>query len=102
MSVLYDVQCDQCFTAKEVYSEPELIDNLMLNCQCGGVMRLAWLPNHRRPFPSFVTNNLKTYNNGQPMEITSLHQIRQLEKKYADRELRWEPGSFDNYHYGEE
>lgn len=101
--IRYDVQCQLCGWTREVDSTPEDIDGIDILCRaCGGPMKLVWLPNHRVPFPSFTTNHLNAYNNGQPLEVTSLQQIRNLEKKYQDRELRWEPGSWNNYHYGEE
>lgn len=100
--VLYDIQCNQCLATKEVFCDSQDIDSFSTECpRCGGLMTVAWLPNNRKPFPAFVTPHLKGYNGGAPMEINSLHQIRQLEKKYQDRELRWEPGNYDS-HYGEE
>lgn len=50
------------------------------------------------PFPEFVALHAP----GGPTTIKSLRDIRRLEKKYEDRNLVWEPGSYDNAHYGEE
>ena len=92
----YDVQCDKCKEVMEVICASEEIDSFGLNCPCGGVAKLAWLPKAYKPFPAFVTKNI----DGKPQEITSLHQIRKLEKANEHKKLCWEPGSY-NSKYGD-
>ena len=91
----YDFECDLCGWITESDQPSADIDHTVLLCpECGGSARLTWLPNHRKPFPSFVT----THITGKPLEISSLQQIRHLEKARESTKFCWEPGSFDTKH----
>ena len=46
--------------------------------------------------PDFVVEE-----DGKPMEITSLHQSRRLEKERERSKFCWEMGSYDSSHYGD-
>ena len=52
-------------------------------------------------FPAFIADHLRRLE-GEQTEITSLSQIRALEKKHADQELCFEKFSFDSEGYGDE
>lgn len=62
-------------------------------CDCGEMVEF-WEPSNYKPFPAFTTTNV----NGRPLEITSLQQIRKLEKESGSRNLVWEPGSWNSKH----
>lgn len=72
-------------------------------CECGGetVQTIIGRTEKAKPFPSFTTSHLKN-SNGQPLEITSLRQIRELERQHKATDLVWEIGSYNSEHYGEE
>lgn len=99
---LYNFQCDCGFWKYDVMVPMAQVNNHLELCTaCGHRMEMMWWDSrtNNRPFPAFVTNHLSTLE-GKSLEITSLQQIRQLEKKYEDRKLIWEPGSYDS-NYGD-
>lgn len=87
----YQFECQNCGLRVEFFSSIEAKSTPV--CDCGEMVEV-WEPRKHKPFPAFVT----THIDGKPREITSLHEIRQLEKAHERTKLCWEPGSYDSKH----
>jgi putative FmdB family regulatory protein len=99
----YDYKCHKCNHTEELLLR--LSEHVVtLPCpSCGGSMEQYFpRPPSTGSFPAFTLEHSRHLSeDGEPIEIHSLADIRRLEKKHEDRELCWEPGSFDTKH-GEE
>ena len=94
----YRFECEPCRFSFEVYMSIADYDLFgPPECEEHGPMAHVWESHRYRPFPSFTT----THVDGKPMEITSLHQIRRLEKEREGSKFCWEIGSYDSSHYGD-
>ena len=92
---LYDFICHECGT--KIYYFARIKDRVVPVCVAHGDMdQILATGNGHQPFKPFTANHTPD----GPVEITSLHDIRRLEKKYQDRDFYWEPGSYDT-NYGE-
>lgn len=89
----YTFECDQCHLQLDVFMTLTELERCGApECAEHGPMDYVWEPRKHKPFPAFTT----THVDGKPMEITSLHQIRKLEKEREGRKFCWEPGSYDS------
>jgi len=94
----YKFECEPCQFRLEVYMPLSMLDQFgPPECEEHGPMQYVWELNKTRPFPAFTT----THVDGKPLEITSLHQIRKLEKERERSKFCWEMGSYDSSHYGD-
>lgn len=69
---LHDYQCSECGAKlDDQWTHPDC---------CGRPMSIVWHGwRGKRPFQPFTTKHV----NGKPMEITSLAQLRQVERQYG-------------------
>lgn len=102
---LHNFLCLECgVELKDIYIRLEDIDSHEERCSCNAILDhdLRRTPSGSRGigFPAFTADHLKRLE-GEQTEITSLSQIRALEKKHSDQELCFEAFSFDD-NYGAE
>lgn len=99
---VYKYICDTCGNKTEVFwsiAEMEAIEKQGLECTCGNKLERDWkMTGRHRPFKPFKVKT-KTLRgpDGGPLEITSLQQIRQLEKQHSDIGLCFDAFSYDNF-----
>jgi len=101
---LYDFKCDNCgYVLEDEYVHHLEIDGYYTECPvCGIEMeRLFTCSSKHQPFKEFTTDHLKHLTGGKSITFKSLQEIRKFEKAHEDRNLVWEPGSYDTK-YGEE
>lgn len=91
----YSFECEPCNMRLSFFCS---IAELERGVECAehGPMTQLWEPTFYKPFPAFTT----THIDGVPTEITSLSQIRRLEKQREATKFCWEPGSYDS-RYGD-
>jgi len=95
--IRHDFECLKCGAILE--DQPVDSTNIDdIRCEeCSQKMEVLYRTKTYKPFPAFTTSNI----DGKPREITSLHQIRKLEKANEHKKLVWEPGSYNSLKYGD-
>ena len=99
---LYDFACDECNEQRiDVYIHNTKIIGHTELCTCGQEMEMSWhKTGGHNVFIAFDAVHM-TRLAGSPQEITSLADIRKLEKKYESQQLCFDAYSFDGA-YGDE
>ena len=97
---LHDFKCPQCEAEREnIYIPLADIDTHHVWCDCGDEMYFDFRIKTKRKtrsnhFPAFTAKHM-TRLAGKPVKITSLADVRRIEKEHEDEEVCFERFSFD-------